>query len=107
MKKSVFVMETPETCCDCHFCYELNEGIEAFCYVTNSDTNKTLIKEIDCKDGYCNGKPDWCPLRPLPEKMKVTGIYNYAYLEAGGKPPSYKIGWNDCIDVIAGGNKGK
>lgn len=21
-------------------------------------------------------------------------------LEAGGKPPSYKIGWNDCIDTI-------
>lgn len=36
--------------------------------------------------------------------MKVTGIYNGEYFKAGGKPPSYKIGWNDCIDTITGGN---
>lgn len=44
--------------------------------------------------------PDWCPLKPLPEKMKVTGLYNGEYFKAGGKPPSYKIGWNKCIDEI-------
>lgn len=48
-------------------------------------------------------KPDWCPLNPLPEKMKVTGLYNGEYFKAGGKPPSYKIGWNACIDEITGG----
>lgn len=35
--------------------------------------------------------------------MKVTGIYNGEYFKAGGKPPSYKIGWNACIDEITGG----
>ncbi len=95
MKKSVFVMETPETCCDCHFCYEFNEGIEAFCYVTNSDTNKTLIKEIDCKDGYCNGKPDWCPLRPLPEKIEVGDVDNIHNFNRA-------VGWNTCLDEVAG-----
>lgn len=49
-------------------------------------------------------KPDWCPLKSLSEKMKVTGIYNGEYFKAGGKPPSYKIGWNACIDEITGGN---
>lgn len=48
--------------------------------------------------------PDWCPLMDLPEKMKVTGIYNGEYFKAGGKLPSYKIGWNDCIDEITGGS---
>lgn len=46
--------------------------------------------------------PVWCPLKPLPEKMKVTGLYNGEYFKAGGKPPSYKIGWNNCIDAITG-----
>lgn len=95
MKKSVFVMETPETCCDCHFCYELNEGIEAFCYVANSDTNKTLIKEIDCKGGYCNGKPDWCPLRPLPEKIEVGDVDNIHNFNRA-------VGWNTCLDEVTG-----
>lgn len=45
-------------------------------------------------------RPAWCPLKPLPEKMKVTGLYNGEYFKAGGKPPSYKIGWNNCIDAI-------
>lgn len=47
----------------------------------------------------------WTPVSErLPEKMKVTGLYNGEYFKAGGKPPSYKIGWNACIDEIAGGN---
>ena len=95
MSKSVFVIDTPETCCDCRFCYELNEGIEAFCYATNSDTNKTLIKEIDCKDGYCNGKPDWCPLRPLPEKIEVGDVDNIHNFNRA-------VGWNTCLDEVTG-----
>lgn len=95
MSKSVFVIDTPETCCDCRFCYELNEGIEAFCYVTNSGTNKTLIKEIDCKDGYCNGKPDWCPLRPLPEKIEVGDVDNIHNFNRA-------VGWNACLDEVTG-----
>ena len=54
-------------------------------------------------DGEAESIPDWCPLQPLPEKMKVTGLYNGEYFKAGGKLPSYKIGWNDCIDEITGG----
>lgn len=44
-------------------------------------------------------------MKPLPEKMKVTGLYNGKYFKAGGKPPSYKIGWNACIDEIMGETK--
>lgn len=90
MSKSVLVIDTPENCHSCHLC---GFAIDLqYCKETLKEIMNTSIK------------PDWCPLKPLPEKMKVTELYNGEYFKAGGKPPSYKIGWNDCIDEITGGN---
>lgn len=72
MSKSVLVIDTPETCSECVFCNEFNEGIEAYCFVTDDDKDKDSMKEINCKDGYCQGKPAWCPLKPLPEKKEYV-----------------------------------
>jgi hypothetical protein len=80
MSKSVLVMDTPENCSDCQFCYELDEGIEACCSISDDDKDTSLMKKIDCEYGYCQGKPDWCPLKPLPDKMKLTGVYGREYL---------------------------
>ena len=44
MDKSVLVMNTPKTCLDCMFCFELDEGIEACCSVTADDDDKSLCK---------------------------------------------------------------
>ena len=53
MSVIVMGMEMPENCalCDCSF--------GALCYVSPAEVN-----------GYCPGhsRPEWCPLRPLPEK---------------------------------------
>lgn len=88
MSKSVLVMETPE---DCESCV-LHGGIfHSFCKI-----NCRYIEDL-------SAKPDWCPLKPLPEKMKLTGVYGREYFQNNGKMPSYKIGWNDCIDAITGG----
>ncbi len=43
-------------------------------------------------------KPDFCPLRLLPEKQNICGTYP----RADGKTPSYFIGWNDAIKAIEG-----
>ncbi len=87
MSKSVLVLTTPKYCALC----VLRSGVlHPFCRVNNRD-----ITDLSTK-------PDWCLLNPLPEKMKVTGLYNGEYFKTGGKPPSYKIGWNKCIDAIAG-----
>ena len=43
-------------------------------------------------------KPEWCPLVPIPEKMEICGKYP----QPDGIVPSYKIGWNKCIDAIVG-----
>ena len=88
MSKSVLVMETPENCYSCYLRRIINDF--TFC--------KVKLRQIE----DTNTKPDWCPLKPLPEKMKVTGIYNGEYFKAGGKPPSYKVGWNACINEITG-----
>lgn len=94
MSKSVLVIDTPERCIDCEIGQDYSNIIE-IC-VSCPIAGKSAL------DGEAESIPDWCPLKPLPEKMKVTRLYNGEYFKAGGKPPSYKIGWNKCIDAIAG-----
>lgn len=106
MSKSLLVVDTPKNCYDCPFGAEYcgNLGYEGCCELAgclNSDMRLITEELYDCES---KSRPDWCPLKPLPEKMKVTGLYNGEYFKAGGKLPSYKIGWNDCIDEITGGN---
>ena len=86
MSKSVLVIDTPENCRSCMY-------IGTFRYFCR----------INCKDiEDASVKPDWCPLKPLPEKMKLTGVYGREYFQSNGKMPSYKIGWNDCLREITG-----
>ena len=87
MSKSVLVIDTPE---DCESCV-LHGGIfHSFCKI-----NCRYIEDL-------SAKPDWCPLKPLPEKMKLTGNYNGEYSKTGGKTLGYKVGWNACINEITG-----
>ena len=106
MNKSVLVIDTPENCYDCPFGTEYcgDSEYEGCCELAEClDSDMRLITE-EHYDYESESRPDWCPLQPLPEKMKVTGLYNGEYFKAGGKLPSYKIGWNDCIDEITGGS---
>ena len=84
MSKAVLVMDMPEQVCQkCTLCYETENDDEYLCCATGK-----LVP-----DGK---KPDWCPLRELPEKMEVCGKYPQP-----GKPvPSYRFGWNACLDEI-------
>lgn len=94
MSKSVLVIDTPESCLDCQFCYELDEG-EAYCSISDDDKDTSLMKKIDCEYGYCQGKPDWCPLKPLPEKDDFDDPYDEYYT-------GYRDGWNRCLEEIVG-----
>ena len=55
-------------------------------------------------------KPDWCPLRPVPEKLqeeyedKVKTI-NGDWISVGSGIDSVAVGYNQCIDDILGGAK--
>lgn len=97
MSKSVLVIDTPENCVDCIFCqeYRTKSREYAYCYVTNGDSENDM-KLIDCICGYRQSKPDWCPLKLLPEKMIIPrGARNTDGLE-------YASGYNTCINEITG-----
>lgn len=96
MSKSVLVIDTPETCLDCRFCYESDEGVEACCSISDDDEDTSLMKKIDCEYGYCQGKPDWCPLKPLPEEKEEECWRSKLSL-------AWIRGWNTCISKITGG----
>ena len=96
MSKSVLVIDTPEKCLDCQFCFELDEGVQACCSISDDDKDTSLMKKIDCEYGYCQGKPDWCPLHPLPEKSTIENdMTDYQCGMVDGR--------NQCIDEIKGG----
>lgn len=100
MSKSVLVIDTPENCLDCQFCYELDEGVEACCSISDDDEDTSLMKKIDCEYGYCQGKPDWCPLKPLPEKKEYVDPTS----SAKAKKNIIAVGWNTCINMIVKGD---
>ena len=89
MAKAVLVMDMPESCFGCNFLY------------CNADANIDSCQAMEVprivnSDTY--DKPDWCPLRELPERKKLT----YNNLCADNKAS----GWNDCLDDILGAKKG-
>ena len=80
MGKAVLVMDMPDSCYKCPFGND-----DAECDVIGRPFNQK--KE----------KPDWCPLRPMPEKLK--NHYSIDNILQLGE----KAGWNACIDAIGGG----
>ena len=101
MGKSVLIMNTPKGCFACPF--HMADFNFNLCLATRNDSIKIISKVSHEGFKKLAGRPDWCPLKPLPDKMKLTGVYGREYFQSNGKMPSYKIGWNDCIDVITGG----
>lgn len=77
MSKSVLVIDTPENCGKCKF-------ISGF-WCRAMDGRRVPNNDVI---------PNWCPLKPLPEKM--TGVAQTDHWN------SIKEGWNECIDEITG-----
>lgn len=88
MAKAVLIMdEMPECCADCS-CGYFESGtkkLNLICGATGEDANNV-------------GKPDWCPLRELPEKSAHPEHCDNGRFDAG---------WNGCLDAIEGGAHGK
>ena len=86
MKKAVLLMNVPEKCLDCNLCVLDMDG-SISCYY-----NK---REICSNVGENNSRPEWCPLKSLPEEDHEDHYPNE--LEYG-----YADGWNDCLREITG-----
>lgn len=85
MPKAVLVMDMPESCFGCNFMYCDEENDTETCQATESARDIDLIED----------RPDWCPLRELPEKIPE--------LKSGYEDVSTsirRVGWNACLDEI-------
>lgn len=82
MSKSVLVVNTPRKCIGCQF---FKSTYSLHCILASGN-----IEDIE-------SKPDWCPLKPLPEKNTTENdMTDYQCGMVDGR--------NQCIDEIAGGN---
>ena len=80
MAKAVLIMDMPECCaeCACSYFERGSKELNLICGATGEDANNV-------------GKPDWCPLRELPEKANHPD-----YCDNG----RFDKGWNACLDAI-------
>ena len=86
--KAVLVMDIPGSCMGCNFlACDGNTNLD-------SCMAREIARPIDLEK---EDKPDWCPLRPVPEKKPE-------YLSINSKK-GYCDGWNACIDKIMEGAK--
>lgn len=87
MAKAVLIMDMPEDCNDCYAMYVSLS--ERFCRATEENLSAKAER------------PDWCPLRELPEKKDTLTTLE---CHSNGKwTEGMKAGWNACLDAIEGG----
>lgn len=82
--KEILVVDAPNNCSECPCCHENECGNQYKGYVGDYL-------------GWNSGRPSWCPLKPMPKKLKLRiqreWITDY---------DRYEIGYNACIDKIMG-----
>lgn len=81
-EKALLVMDMPEKCEKCPLCDFGDYTCGAFVMIGENYTYE--VPE--------DGVADWCPLKPVPEKMDCP--------QMNGE--NYEAGWNACIDEILG-----
>lgn len=85
MPKAILVMDMPETCENCACKYPSYKDDALYdCAITG--------KEIQTNGGRYGKKPDWCPLRELPEK-KERGVGEHG-------ERMFRAGFDACLDKI-------
>ena len=86
--KAILIMDMPSRCGECAVCHMV--GSNALCQAEIGATY--TIGRLTAT--YT--KPDWCPLREVPEKKNIyPADTKYAVIQ--------KRGYNACIDDILGG----
>lgn len=91
MPKAVLIMDMPESCGECPFCRGLNE-CKVKKYLVRDRLFTIFTVDAQIMEG---GKPSWCPLRELPEKIPDLE-HGYENVEKS----IIRIGWNACLDMI-------
>ena len=92
MPKAILVMDMPDSCLDCKFCREIDEGIEACCEIMDEPDDSSLCRMIE---DYCQCRPSWCPLKELPTKESGEMTIRSDEYSDG-----FADGFNSCLDEI-------
>lgn len=100
MSKSVLVIDTPKSCYNCPFG---TEYYDIYIYKGNCELAEHLgkIMTLLTEEYYgfeSKSRPDWCPLKPLPEKDNFDDPYDEYYT-------GYRDGWNRCLEEITSQGK--
>ena len=101
--KAILVLEMPNNCLECPFRYK-SEEMPLGNYTYQSLFRCKFEPEELCEDNgdtvYLNdlmmkSKPDWCPLKPMPEKKEKHNAMPFEIKH-------YIDGYNTCIGEILG-----
>ena len=76
MSKAILVMDIPKSCYQCP-CFSITKCRAYKCGTTVEDDRK---------------KPDWCPLRELPDKKEISHFCETS--------TDWQKGYNTCLDDI-------
>ena len=82
--KAVLVIDMPNNCEECKIIHLQGHG------------------ESICDSGDWSKRPDWCPLKPLPQTIayEMTDTQTTKAVELIDN--AFKLGWNTCLNVITG-----
>ena len=86
MSKGIIIVDIPESCENCLFHRTHAAPIQDHVFCT------ILTRGVIPKAK----KPDWCPIKPMPEKQDNDNLYDEYY-------DGFDAGWNACIDEILKG----
>lgn len=94
MSKAVLIMDMPESCDMCDFADDTQPPRygERTLYCNAPGIGDDVTDYIACR-------PDWCPLRELPEKMEELPSEKY---EFGSLGRAFVAGFNVCLEKILG-----
>ena len=85
MAKGILVVDIPENCYECYMSELYGDGV-VFCGGCERNMDYTESR-----------RPDWCPIKSIPEKQINNNLYDEYY-------EGFDAGWNACIDEILKGD---
>jgi hypothetical protein len=99
VSKSVLAIDTPENCYDCPFGTAYCGKLEyvGYCELADCLDYDVILMTEEHYDYESKSRPEWCPLKPLPEKKEEEYWRSKLSL-------AWIRGWNTCISKIKGGN---